>query len=202
MKDMHVEILTLLKAAHLLALAAALGPALAADALLVLRGVLRPITAMTIEMARFLSQFVMVGLVALWVTGIPLALQVHQVTPEFFTNEKFWVKVFIVAVLSLNGLVIHGFVLPLVADQRGRRLLDGLGTRRRLALAAAGGVSFVSWMFPLVLGVAKELSYVVPASQLLEAYGVALAGGVSGFSILALMAGRAATGVAYEAGHL
>ena len=198
---MHLEILTLLKAAHLLALAAALGPALAADALLVLRGVFRPITAVTVEMARFLSHFVVIGLAALWATGIPLALQVHQGTPEFFTNEKFWAKVFIVAVLSLNGLVIHGFVLPLVADQQGRRLLDGLGTRRRLALAAAGGVSFVSWMFPLVLGVAKELSYVVPASHLLEAYGVALAGAISGFSILALMAGRATDAVAYEVRH-
>lgn len=196
--DMPIETLTLLKTAHLLALAAALGPALAADALLVRRGMLRPITAATVEVARFLAQVVAVGLVALWATGIPLAVRTYQANPDFVTNEKFWVKVFIVAVLSVNGLIIHSLVLPHLTRQQGRRLFDGLGVRTRLALAAAGGVSFVSWMFPLYLGVAKELSYVTPASQLMEAYGAALAAAVTGLSILALTAGRAPP-VAYKA---
>ncbi len=195
---MPVETLTLLKTAHLLALAAALGPALATDALLVRRGVFRPITALTIEMTRFLSKVVLVGLVAVWATGILLALEVYQGKPEFLTNEKFWVKVFIVGVLSLNGLIIHKVVLPLVASQQGHRLFDGLEVSRRLALAAAGGVSFVSWMFPLLLGAAKELSYVTPASQLMEAYGAALIVAVTGLSILALTTGRPAASIAFE----
>ena len=195
---MPIEMLTLLKTAHLLAIAAALGSALAADALLLSRGVFRPITAATTEMARFLAQLVLVGLVAIWTTGIPLAMEVYQANPEFFTNEKFWVKVFIVVVLSANGLLIHHVVLPHVASQQGRRLFDGLGVRKRLALAAVGGVSFVSWMFPMFLGAAKELSYVVPAYQLMEAYCAALAAVITGLSILVLTAGRAAAPIAYE----
>jgi hypothetical protein len=198
---MPVEMLTLLKTAHLLALAAALGPALAADALLVRRGVFRPITAVTVEAARFLAQFVLVGLVAVWATGIPLAVKIYQGKPEFLANEKFWVKVFIVVVLSINGLIIHKVVLPHVAGQQGRRLFDGLGLRKRLALAAVGGVSFVSWMFPLFLGAAKELSYVTPAYQLMEAYCLALAAAVTGLSILTLTAGRPAAPMAYEPQH-
>lgn len=188
---MPVEMLTLLTTAHLLAIAAALGAALAADALLLLRGMFRPITAVTIEMARFLAQLVLFGLVALWATGIPLAAKVYQTNPEFLGNDKFWVKVFIVAVLSTNGLIIHNIVLPHVVSQQGRCLFDSLGIRKRLALAAAGGVSFVSWTFPMFLGAAKELSYVVPAYQLLVAYCAALAAAVTGLSILALTAGRA-----------
>jgi hypothetical protein len=143
----------------------------------------------------------MIGLVALWATGILLAIEIYQANPEFVTNEKFWVKVFIVAVLSLNGLIIHNVVLPHVVGQQGRRLFDGLGVRKRLALAAAGGVSFVSWMFPLFLGAAKELSYVAPARQLMEAYGLALAAAIAGLSILALTLGRAAASTGYEPQH-
>jgi len=195
---MPIEMLTVLKTAHLLAIAAALGSALAADALLVLRGVFRPITAVTMETARFLAQFVLVGLVAVWATGIPLAIKIYQANPEFVGNDKFWVKVFIVAVLSINGLIIHRIVLPHVAAQQGRRLFDGLGSRKRLALAAVGGVSFVSWMFPMFLGAAKELSYVVPAHQLMEAYCLTLAAAVTALSVLALTVGRHAASNPYE----
>lgn len=194
-KDMHIEMLTLLKTAHLLAIAAALGTALAADTLLVLRGVFRPITAGTIEMAEFLAHFVLLGLVGVWATGIPLAMEVYQVNPEFFTNEKFWVKVIIVVVLSINGLIVHNTVLPLVKSQRGRRLFDGIDVPKRLALAAVGGLSSTSWVFPLFLGVAKELSYVVPAYRLMEAYAVALAAATVGLAVLALATGRAAASV-------
>ncbi len=176
----------------------ALGPALAADALFLSRAVLRPITAATIEAARFLAQVTTVGLVALWATGIPLAVKIYQTKPEFAGNEKFWVKVFIVAVLSINAVVIHNMVLPHVMSQQGRRLFDGLGLRKRLALAASGGISFVSWMFPMFLGAAKELSYVVPAYQLLIIYCAALAATVTGLSILALAAGRAIGPLAYR----
>ena len=198
---MPIEMLTLLKTAHLLAIAGALGSAFAADALLLTRGLFRPITAVTTEILQFLSKLVLVGLMAVWVTGIPLALEVYKAHPEFAGNEKFWVKVFIVVVLSINGLIIHNVVLPQVARQQGRRLFDGLGVRKRLALAAVGGVSFVSWMFPLFLGAAKELSYVTPAYQLMEAYCLALAAVVTGLSILTLTAGRPAAPMAYEPQH-
>ena len=198
---MPVETLTLLKTAHLLAIAAALGPAFATDALLLARGLFRPITAATIEMMQFLARLVLLGLVAVWATGIPLALEVYQGKPEFVTNEKFWVKVAIVVALSLNGLVIHRLVLPHVLGQQGQRLLDGTGTAQRLGLAAVAGVSLVSWTFPMLLGTAKELSYVVPASRLLEAYSLALAVAIAGLSILAITVGRTAPSIGVEPRH-
>ena len=196
-----VEPLTLLKAAHLLAVATGLGAALATDALFLFRGVLRPITAATIEAGRFLAQIVTIGLVALWVTGIPFAIRIYQENPEFIGNEKFWVKIFIVVVLSLNAFLIHHLVLPRIEDQEGRRLFDGLSVGERLALAASGGVSFVSWMFPTFLGAAKELSYVVPADQLLIAYYVTLAAVVTGLSILALASRRPNGPLAFRPSH-
>ena len=198
---MPVEMLTLLKTAHLLAIAGALGSAFAADALLLTRGLFRPITAVTAEILQFLSRLVLVGLMAVWVTGIPLALEVYKAHPEFAGNEKFWVKVAIVVALSLNGLLIHRLVLPHVLAQQGRRLFDGAGTVQRLGLAAVGGVSFVSWTFPMLLGTAKELRSVVPAARLLEAYGLALTVAIAGLSILALSVDRAAVSIAYEPQH-
>lgn len=196
---MPVETLTLLKTVHLLAIAAALGPALAADALLLTRGLLRPVTDATVEMLRFLAQLVLVGLVAVWVTGIPLAIEVAKIHPEFLGNQKFWVKVAIVVVLSVNGLMVHRVVLPHLVGQVGRRFFDGCGTGQRLGLAAVGGVSLASWTFPMLLGVAKELSYVVPAAQLLEAYGLALAVAISGLSVVALAAAPAAFSITRKA---
>lgn len=187
---MHIETITLLNFAHLISLVLALGPALATDALFLFRGVFRPVTAATIEIAAFLTQFVTAGLIALWATGTILAVATYQTNPEFIGNEKFWVKVFVVVVLSANALIIHHIVLPRILKQEGRRLFDGLSIPLRLALAASGGVSFASWMFPVFLGTAKELSYVVPAHQLLLAYGAALVAAVAGLSFLALAAGR------------
>ena len=198
---MPIEMLTLLKTAHLLAIAGALGSAFAADALLLTRGLFRPITAVTAEILQFLSRLVLVGLMAVWVTGIPLALEVYKAHPEFAGNEKFWVKVAIVVALSLNGLLIHRLVLPHVLAQQGRRLFDGAGTAQRLGLAAVGGVSFVSWTFPMLLGTAQQLCYAAPASRLLEAYRRVLSAASRSLSILALTVDPAALSIASERQH-
>lgn len=195
---MPVEPFTIIKTAHLIALAVALGAALAIDALFLMRAVFRPITMATLDAARFLSRLVAWGLAGLWITGVPLAWYLAGIDPHFITNEKFWVKVFIVAVLSVNGLIIHEVVLPLVGRRVGRPLFEGLGFAQRLALAIAAGISLVSWLFPVLLATAPELNHRAGAHEILAFYYACLAGTVLAFGAVAFLPPRRAGPLAHQ----
>lgn len=155
---------------HLVGVVLGFGAAATADILILRRAVFRPVSASLIEMVEFISKLVTFGLALVWVSGIGLALEVWLRNPAFATNAKFWAKVMIVAVLSLNALIIHGFVLARLRKQAGARLFQHLGFSDQLIFIAAASISGVSWYLPLVLGPAREWSYVMPLSTLLLLY--------------------------------
>lgn len=187
---MGIELYTWVKTVHLVALAVAFGGAIAADLFFLSRAVFRPIESSTVNVGHFLGEVVAAGLVVLWFTGILLIATAYSSNPAFITNEKLWVKVFIVAVLTINAFVIHNIVLPTVAEQEGHRLFDYMPLGKRILLAVAGATSTVSWLFPTLLGTAKELNYKVPAYQLLSCYYVALMLAACGLAALAVVVGR------------
>lgn len=186
---MTLEVGTIISLAHVLALAVALGSALAADLLFLFRGVFRPVTVVVVEIAHFLGSMCAGGLAALWLTGIALASWKVATLPEYMLNEKLWTKVFVVAVLTVNAFLVHNVALRRAQKQIGRRLFEGVPLRDRLALAAIGGVSATSWMFATLLGAAKEWSMVVPAHEILAVYYLALVVVVSATACLAALAG-------------
>ncbi|NJM54701.1 MAG: hypothetical protein HC841_01130 [Verrucomicrobiae bacterium] len=94
--------------------------------------------------------------------------------PLFYTNQKFWAKFAIVVLLTINGINIHNRMMPILRAQAGRRLFDGLPNGTKIALCATGAISAVSWLFPILLGSAKELSYVASFVELMALYLVAL----------------------------
>ncbi len=187
---MGIELYTWVKAIHIVALAVAFGGAIAADLFFLTRAVFRPIEASTIAVGHFLAEIVATGLVVLWLTGIMLVMTAYNADPQVLYNEKLWVKIFIVTVLTVNAVVIHGTVLPSVAEQEGRRLFDFMPLGKRLVLALAGATSMVSWLFPTLLGTAKELNFKVPGYQILGCYYVALVVAAAGVSLLAIAVGR------------
>jgi hypothetical protein len=154
------------------------GCAVAADYLVLRGAVLRPVTPDLVRTARQLGRLVSLGLLGLWVTGAALVLEMHLMGKPILVNEKLWAKVAIVCLLTLNALAIHGLVLPRLEAQTGRRFFEGLVARHRVMAVAAGAISLTSWIFPLVLGCAREWNGVVP-------YGVILAGYVSTLAIVA-----------------
>ena len=90
--------------------------------------------------------------------------------PAKLQNPKIWAKIAIVAVLSINGLLVHYFVLPRIRSQVGKRLLDGLSPFDCSLVLLAGTVSVISWYVPLILGAIPQLNYVVPAEVILSSY--------------------------------
>lgn len=186
---MGIELHTWVKAVHIVALAVAFGGAIAADLFFFSRTVLRPIESTTIAIGQFLGEIVAAGLTVLWFTGIVLVATAYGADPSAVASEKLLVKVFIVTVLTINGFVIHTVVLPTVAEQEGRRLFDYLPLSKRVVLAAAGATSIVSWLFPTLLGTAKELNN-VPAYKILACYYAALILAALALTTLAILVGR------------
>lgn len=171
---------------HLIGLALGLGTASLLD-LLVLRALIRGrIAPADVGFIRFAAAVVTAGLALLWLSGLGLLACYSAFDLPALQNPKLWVKIFIVAVLSLNGLAIHAHLLPLIRRQAGRGLFEGVSRMKSSLLLATGAISVVSWYVPLLLGIAKPLNFVVPAPTLLLAYGALLAAAV----LAALLLGR------------
>lgn len=179
-----MEYLTFLKIMHLIGLTAGLGGALYSDFLMVVNGVLKQLNKQTLTEVKRLSRFVTFGLLLLWVSGVALAYEISLTKPEFLTNEKFWAKMVIVLVLTLNGFFVHYVVLNEAKKSIGKRLLIDSSIPMLVILAVSGSISFVSWMIPFVLGKAPEFSYVIPIENILTVWVVAILSSMAGILIL------------------
>jgi hypothetical protein len=184
---------------HLLGLTIGLGGATILDimlARLAIRG--RAIQQSDADLVHMISQLVSYALVALWISGVGFLIQYWYDTPELLANPKLVAKIAVVVVLTINGMVLHARVLPLLYRNVGRPLFDGLKGKEQFLMIACGAISVVSWYTPFVLGLAKELNRVVPASTILAVYAalviMAIAmGELLGPALLRLAARRAAS---------
>ncbi len=165
-----LTVLTILRLVHLSGLIMGLGGAMLADYTIFSRGVIRPVSDYTIIQTRLLSHIVSIGLCILWVSGFALITVKLQLQPDFMQNPKVWAKIVVVVMLTINGILVHRYVLPLVMRSQGRRLFDGATTRQIAGLTLLGSVSLVSWSLPFVLGKAAGLNFVTPMSSILAAY--------------------------------
>ena len=179
-----MEYLTFLKIMHLIGLTAGLGGALYSDFLMVTNGVLRRLSMQTLKEVKRLSKFVTYGLLLLWISGVALAYEISLTKPEFLTNEKFWAKMVIVVVLTLNGVFVHYVVLNEAKRSIGKRLLIDSKLPMLVVLAVSGSVSFVSWIVPFILGKTPEFSYVVPMGNILTLWVIAINVALAGVLVL------------------
>jgi hypothetical protein len=174
-RDMHfLSLLTIIKVVHLCGLVLGFGGAVLADFTIFTRGVIRPVSAFTLYQTKLLSRIVTFGLVVLWVSGIALIWINLQSHPEYLTNQKLWAKIAIVGILTINGVLIHKKILPILKRSVGYRLFDEIPRRYLAALTFLGSVSIVSWTIPFVLGKATELNYITPFWVIMAAYGACL----------------------------
>lgn len=159
---------------HVLALVCGVGGALMLDIYLVrhLRGA--TVTDRDLAFAGYVAIFVKVGLFAVWASGIGILAVAPDGPASVIANPKVQAKLVVVVVLTLNALIIETVALPLLERNEGRRLFDGVGEVEKSVLLASGAVSSVSWLVPVVLGLARELNHAVPASHILMGYGAML----------------------------
>lgn len=171
---------------HLLACCVAIGLVLKSDVAMVralLKSDKRADRAHMQEMTA-LQSTVTLALIALWVTGAAI-VTLDALTKggwQYFANPKIQAKILMVALLTLNGVVLHNLVLP--AMKRAGSLLD-LSFSKTVLATFAGTVSGVSWLYAAMLGVGRPLSWKYTLVELMAAYPVLIAGGFA--SMMALI---------------
>ncbi|CAD5377941.1 conserved membrane hypothetical protein [Pseudomonas sp. OF001] len=174
---------------HLIACCVAVGLILTSDVALI-RNLLRggaaePEQAQHLE---HLKKSVSLALIVLWVSGIGIVgLDYAGKGMEYFLNPKLQAKVTIVTLLTLNGFILHGTVLP--ALQKSGSLLQLPRGLRSLALLA-GSVSAVSWFYAAMLGIGRPLAWKYSLLELMAAYPLLIAAGFLGMQLLCSWAER------------
>jgi hypothetical protein len=163
-----------LRVVHLCGLVLGVGSATLLDLIIARFILMRGISYEHVYVVDFSSKIVTIGLGLLWISGIGFLVHYAFLEPAKLENPKIWAKIAIVAVLSINGLLVHYFVLPRIRNQVGKRLLDGLSPSDCSLVLLAGTVSAISWYVPLILGAIPQLNYVVPAEVILSSYALLL----------------------------
>lgn len=179
----HFPIKTILLVLHIAGVTLGFGAALFLDLFLVQRLYHRPVTTSSVELVKFGERIVTVGLAMLWISGIGFLLHYSFQSPQSLANPKLWAKIAIVCVLTMNGFAIHAVVAPRLQQSLGRPMLAGLALGAALPFLAVGAISAVSWTCVFLLGIVRELNYVVPGIPLLAIYL-----GLVGLAILAASA--------------
>ncbi len=166
---------SLITFSHLAGLAFGLGGAWILDLFIVRYFRSEAVTMERYQFLEFVSKLVLAGLVMLWISGLLFVLYYYFYTPEYLYNQKVWAKTFIVIVLSLNGVLVHRKLMPVIKRSIGSNLLTSLSPKEMRSMLSIGTVSVISWLFPIVLGVAKTLNFTVSAFVIAGSYMTVLA---------------------------
>lgn len=149
---------TILVLGHVLALALGLGSAFLADWIVLRRLAFGVVSQKAAGQLTELSRAVCAGLVLIWITGALLVADNALAAPASIMNQKLWAKLAIVTVLTLNAMLLHSIVMPMVRRRVGQPLFETAFDRLAIVSTLLGAVSAVSWMSAAYLGVARELN--------------------------------------------
>ena len=98
-----------------------------------------------------IGKIVWIGLFILLLSGIGLALE----RPEIFLHSgKFWAKMTVVAVLTINGLLFLLLHRPVIEKSVGKKFSPTSEIiQKRSGIVLSGAISVLSWNFVIILGV-------------------------------------------------
>lgn len=167
----------LLIIAHIVGVALGAGGAAVTDATFLRTVWDGRLAATELRLIEVISRVVVTGLLVLIATGAIL-VYTH---PGYFSldagNGLFLMKITIVTILTINGIVFHKRILPLLKRHEGQRLNSDEVRRNLPLLAVTGGISGISWYSALALGVLMQV-VVWPYLLLLNIYLLLVLGAV------------------------
>lgn len=165
-----LPIRSLLVAAHQAALVIGLGATLFLDLYLVRFLSRRTVSDQTLELVKFGSHIVAVGLFSIWLTGGAILAYYYFWEPTLLNNPKIWGKLIIVLSLTLNGMFLHNYALPNLRFSLGRSILDGSFLQLATTYLPLVAISGVSWGAAFILGAFKEINNTISTSEIIYAY--------------------------------
>lgn len=171
---------------HLLGLVVGLGSVTTLDFYLLkfVRG--DTVTRSDAHLVHLVSLLAAAGLAALWVSGIGFLIMAWFDNPALLGSPKVQAKLIVVAILTINGAVLHFKVLPQIERAVGRPLFCKSSSARsdRIMMRVCGAVSAASWWTPFILGTVRELNYAAPIWAFLAGYVVLLGLFGAGFTVV------------------
>lgn len=157
---------TLIVYAHLIAACVAVGILLTQDLMLSKTGGKRLSLGAVKELQRA-AKTISLALIILWITGLALVTIGRYNDPNYLLNQKLWAKFAVVAVLTVNGTLLHHFSFPRVTSSTG---VVGLRALEQIVVVSTGATSTVSWLFACYLGVARPWNHSVAFDWVLFVY--------------------------------
>jgi hypothetical protein len=151
---------------HLIAMALAVGKMLEFD-LRFMRQAHRPPDAALRRALQSTQTVMSVTLALLWLSGLALVAWAWEQDANALLNEKLWVKVLTVCILTLNGVLMHRMAFPLL---RGGQAFLALPLHQVLGLGLCGVVSSVSWLYASFLGIARSWNHSTPFGHVFGVY--------------------------------
>jgi CRP-like cAMP-binding protein len=165
---------TLIVYIHLLATAFALVELLKFDIRL-LRNLNRPLAAADLHRLISTKNTVTLALVVLWITGIWFVVNgVIDEPGKYLTNQKLWMKLLTVWLLTVNGMLMHSIGFT---HLRPGVVFSEMALKNQWILLGMGVVSSVSWMSAAFLGIARVWNYTASFLDLFVIYFLCLLGG-------------------------
>jgi hypothetical protein len=119
-----------------------------------------------------LATTVLLSLVGLWISGLAIiGIDTGFDLQHIFQSGKLLAKLIVVTALTINGIAVHFYVIPRLANPSTR------ASPFNLLTITIGVLSTVSWGYAAFLGIARALTAHLGFGGFISLYLLALAGG-------------------------
>lgn len=141
----------------------------------ILKAYSKPVTEELLSEITCAKTTIKYALCGLWITGMLIVAYGTYTSLGYLANPKLWFKLFVVVVLTLNGLLVH----KLSTILKPGLVLASLDDKMAFKLNLAGVVSSVSWIWACFVGTARAWNDTLPFATLMVFYLTSLAVGIA-----------------------
>jgi len=165
---------SLINFVHLSGLAFGVGGAWMLDLYILRKMYKSPVTQENIQVLRFISKIVLIGLSMLWLSGFLFLVFYYFAQPESLLNHKIWAKLVMVIILSLNGYFLHKLVLPIIIENQNKIIINTVSLKQINLITFIGCLSFITWPLVMLLGTFKSINFSFSFIEILAFYALCL----------------------------
>jgi hypothetical protein len=173
-----MDYMEVLRVVHLIGLACGVGGGVVADSLMGKAVLGNKIDKSQLETMHHVGSIVTAGLALLILSGVGFLTNYSLAAPELLLNPKLWAKLTIVAIVGLNGLVLHKVILPFLETRVGKPLFAKDVAKQAHTTMTVGAISAVSWYSALILGSWAGLNFIASYGVIFGVYAVVLVGAI------------------------
>lgn len=170
-----MDYMELLRVIHLIGMAFGVGGGFVADTLMAKAVLTNTVDSQQVKTMQHVGSIVTIGLILLTLTGAGFLTAYVIESPELLLNPKLWAKVSVVAILAMNGYVLHKVTLPFLESRISKPLFTKDTSKQAHLTMSVGAISVTSWYTALVLGAWAGLNFAASYWAIFGVYGVVLA---------------------------